>query len=174
MYEWSVVVGLTNGIVKTVSSRLNEILSNASYDDSMTARVLRARFLVSQTQYKDATKGILDVLSSLGEDFPEEINEEAVSRDINAIIPILDGVTTEKILGLPTLTDKTKLNAMKFMDLLTTFILNISSPLLMHLVACRMIKLTFEVSEDRARSHIIAYVSLNHFVGSFYPVRVQC
>ncbi|KAL7531012.1 hypothetical protein ACHAXR_007019, partial [Thalassiosira sp. AJA248-18] len=148
LYEWSVFVSFKGGSVDSVSSRLNDILFNArSFDDTLNSQVLLAKFLASQEQYADATRGVLDILSNLGEAFPKEITESLVIDEINEIVPMLDEITKDKILGLPAMTDTTKLHAMKFMDLLTTFC-NYASPMLLHLVSCRMTKLTFSVSES--------------------------
>ncbi|KAL7524022.1 hypothetical protein ACHAXR_002790, partial [Thalassiosira sp. AJA248-18] len=57
LHEWSVVVSFKGGVVDTVSSRLDDILSNArSFDDTLNSRVLLAKFLASQEQYADATR----------------------------------------------------------------------------------------------------------------------
>ena len=147
LYERSIVVGFMDGNVETVPSRVDDIVSNArSFDDTLDSRVLLAKYLTSQAQYADATNGVLIVLSSLGEAFPEEVTSSHVTNEIHAITPMLKGITKDTFLNLPTMTDRTKLNAMKFMDLaLTSGVF--SSPMLMNLVSCRMTRLTFLVSE---------------------------
>lgn len=138
-----------DGNLEAVSSRLNEILSNTlSSEDEVNPRVLLAKFLASQEQYADATDGVLRILTTLGECFPKEVTPLLVTEEINALLPVLEGITKESIMNLPAMNDRRTLKAMKFMDLLSNFS-NFSSPLLMHLVSCRMTKLTFSVS-DRA------------------------
>jgi len=144
LYESSVAVSFMIGKVQTVSSRLMYILSKAkSFDDTLNPRVLLAKLLVSQERYAEATDGVFAILSSLGEDFPREMNASLVSSEIEAITPILQGITKEKVLNLPAMTAKTKLHAMKFMDLLLTTVRFVLSPMLMHAVSCRMTKLAF-------------------------------
>ena len=118
LYERSIVVGFMDGNVETVPSRVDDIISNArSFDDTLDSRVLLAKYLTSQAQYADATNGVLIVLSSLGEAFPEEVTSSHVTNEIHAITPMLKGITKDTFLNLPTMTDRTKLNAMKLMEL---------------------------------------------------------
>eukprot|EP00578_Thalassiosira_sp_NH16_P017378 CAMPEP_0181111258 /NCGR_PEP_ID=MMETSP1071-20121207/19174_1 /TAXON_ID=35127 /ORGANISM="Thalassiosira sp., Strain NH16" /LENGTH=596 /DNA_ID=CAMNT_0023195129 /DNA_START=1 /DNA_END=1791 /DNA_ORIENTATION=- len=146
LYERSIVVGFMDGNVETVPSRVDDILSNArSFDDTVDSRVLLAKYLTSQAQYADASFGILIVLSSFGESFPEEVTESHLTNEIHAITPMLEGITKDTFLNLPTMTDRMKLQAMQFMELLAlTSNFNLpSSSMLMNLVSCRMTKLTF-------------------------------
>ena len=138
-----------DGKVETVPSRVDDILSNArSFDDTVDSRVLLAKYLTSQAQYADASFGILIVLSSFGESFPEEVTESHLTTEIHAITPMLEGITKDTFLNLPTMTDRMKLQAMQFMELLAlTSNFNLpSSSMLLNLVSCRMTKLTFSVS----------------------------
>ena len=81
------VVSFKGGVVDTVSSLLDVILSNArSFGDTLNSRVLLAKFLASQEQYACATRGVLDILSNLGESFPTEITESIVVDEINEIV----------------------------------------------------------------------------------------
>ena len=151
LFELSVVVHLMDGRDDAVFNRLDDILSNAaSFEDSLNSRVLKAKLLASQAKYDDAIDGIVETLAILGESFPKEITSSLVMDEINAMTPMLEGLTKEKISKLPIMTDKVKLKAMNFLDLLLT-LSNSSSPMLMHLVSCRMTKLTFEVRDRLQR-----------------------
>jgi len=144
LYEMSVVASLMGGDTDNVPSRLDDILSNAkSFEDALNSQVLLAKYLASQEQYDFATKGVLAILSHLGEEFPTVLNESQVQNEIKATQAILNNITREKILRVGTMTDTDKLNVMKFMTLLLT-VSNFASPLLMHLLSCRMMHLTFE------------------------------
>jgi hypothetical protein len=134
------------GNVKAISTRLSDILAHAmSFDDAVDAFVLRAKYLASQAQYAEAFRGVLEILSAhLGESFPEDINESMIREEVNSVEPMLRDITKEKILRLPAMTNKQKLYAMRFMDLLAS-LSSFSSPMLHHLVSCRMTRLTFKV-----------------------------
>jgi len=132
------------GHLEAVPSRINDILSNAkSFDDTLNSQVLMAKYLASQEQYASATEGVLSILSHLGEFFPSDINESQLGKEIKASQAILKDITKEKVLRIASMTDSNKLKAMKFMTLLHSFS-NFASPLLAHLLSCRMIQLTFE------------------------------
>ena len=147
LYERSAAVSFMDGKIKTVPKRVDEIISNArSFSDTLNARALLAKFLASQERYADATNEVLEILSCLGESFPKEVTASLIMNEINEITPMLEGMTKAKMLNLSTMTDVIKLQAMKFMDLLTSLSIY-SSPMLMHLVPFRMTKLTFSVSE---------------------------
>ena len=116
LYEMSVVVRFMDGKVETVSSRLDVILSNAkSFDDTLNARTLRAKLLASQSQIAEAVNGVLAILSNLGEEFPQDACLEHVTSTVKETQVLLKDITKETIRSLPTMTDNTKLNAMKFM-----------------------------------------------------------
>ena len=89
------------------------------------------------------TNDVLKILSQLGEDFPSEISTKDVVDEIRATQPLVDGIKKEDIANLPMIADETKLMAMKFMGLLITFC-NYASPMLVHLLSCRMIQRTFQ------------------------------
>jgi len=143
LYEMSVISGYMDGDVEAVSKRLNVILTNASFDDALNSRVLQAKLLASQQQYSVAVKGVLAILSYFGEEFPKNSSLADVTSEINAALPMLKGVTKEKILSLKPMTNKRKLNSMKFMALLVTLCFY-HDTLLVPLVACRMMKLAIE------------------------------
>ena len=131
-----------DGKVELVWDLIQEILHNGkSFNDTMNTRVLQAKILVHQEQYSVATNGVIDILSRLGEEFPKEIEQQDVLREIKATTVLLNGVTKESMLDLPAIADDQKHKAMKFMGLLVIFC-NFSSPMLVHLLACRMITLT--------------------------------
>ena len=114
LYEMSVLVSFMDGKVETVSTRLGIILSNArSFDDALNSRTLRAKFLASQAHYSDATDEMLDILSILGEDFPADACLSHITSEIRATQQMLQDVTKDTILDLPTVRDARKLNTMK-------------------------------------------------------------
>ena len=116
LFEMSAVVDLMDGNVETVSMKLDCILSNSnSFDDSLNARALRAKFLASQGQFGEAIKEIVFVLSTLGEDFPGDINSSYLLNEIRVTQTILKDTTKDTLLNLPPMEDMQKLNTMKFM-----------------------------------------------------------
>lgn len=144
LYEMSILVSFMDGKIDNVWDRIQVILSNTkTFQDTLTVRVLRAKFLVYKEQYDAATTDVLAILSQLGEEFPSEISTEDVVDEIRATQPLVDGITKEDITNLPMIADDSKLMAMKFMGLLITFC-NYASPMLVHLLSCRMIQRTFQ------------------------------
>ena len=116
LFEMSAVVDLMDGNVETVSMKLDCILSNSkSFDDSINARALRSKFLASQGQFGEAIKEIVFVLSTLGEDFPGDINSSYLLNEIRVTQTILKDTTKDTLLNLPPMEDMQKLNTMKFM-----------------------------------------------------------
>jgi hypothetical protein len=112
----SAVVDLMDGNVETVSMKLDCILSNSkSFDDSLNARALRAKFLASQGQFGEAIQEIVGVLSNLGEDFPGDITSSYLLNEISVTQTILKDISKDTLLNLPPMQDMQKLNTMKFM-----------------------------------------------------------
>ena len=143
LYEMSVKVSFMDGKTDTVLARLNEILSHAaSFDDTLNARTLLAKFMVSQQNYAEGVRGILQILKDLGENFPEEVQISQVLSEIKAMLPLLRKMTKEEIICLPAMTDVKKLRTMSLMGLLTSFC-NFYSPALMQLVACELLKSSY-------------------------------
>ena len=116
LFEMSAVVDLMDGNVETVSMKLDCILSNSkSFDDSLNARALRAKFLASQGQFGEAIQEIVGVLSNLGEDFPGDIASSYLLNEISVTQTILKDISKDTLLNLPPMQDMQKLNTMKFM-----------------------------------------------------------
>mmetsp|Transcript_3115 Transcript_3115/g.6865 ORF Transcript_3115/g.6865 Transcript_3115/m.6865 type:complete len:754 (+) Transcript_3115:1916-4177(+) len=160
LYEMSAVVCFMDGNVEAVLSRLQTILSHTkTFDDAWNSRILQAKLLASQERYAEGVMGVLEILSQLGEEFPKVVELSVVVNEIKATQYLLNGITKEKILALPAMKDKTKLNAMVLMDLLIVFC-NFWSPKLMYLVICRMIKLTFH--SGYCEESISALVHMTH------------
>lgn len=147
LYNWSVLVCFMNGNVESIPSRLDEIMANArSFDDTLDSRIIRAKYLTAQGKFALSISGVLEALSIyLGESFPNEINDSMVTNEMNAIAPMLKEISKESILSLPAMTDKTKMHAMKFMNLLTSMC-HQSAPRLLPFISSRMTRLTFKVS----------------------------
>eukprot|EP00581_Thalassiosira_minuscula_P001914 CAMPEP_0183748936 /NCGR_PEP_ID=MMETSP0737-20130205/68026_1 /TAXON_ID=385413 /ORGANISM="Thalassiosira miniscula, Strain CCMP1093" /LENGTH=1365 /DNA_ID=CAMNT_0025984679 /DNA_START=116 /DNA_END=4210 /DNA_ORIENTATION=+ len=144
LYEMSVAVSFMNGKLETVSSRLDIILSQArTFEDAMNSWAFRAKLLASQEQHALAKKELLEILSKLGEEFPNDYSLAHVSSQICTIQSLLKETTKETIINLPTMTDIRKLNAMRFMGLLIT-LSTYSTPMLTPLLASRMITLSLD------------------------------
>ena len=58
------------------------------------------------------------VLSALGEEFPLEVDPHLVHNELSLMHSLLRQITTDQLKLLPPMTDKNKLNAMKFMNML--------------------------------------------------------
>ena len=113
----SMGVSFVLGNLDMVSTRVDTILANAtSFNDTVHARALSAKLLISQGQHAMATNELLGILSSkLGDDFPCDIAFSEVTNEINGMMPMLKLITKETILELPIMADATKLTAMRLM-----------------------------------------------------------
>ena len=137
-------VTFMRGDTDALSSSLEQILSHtASFEDGLSASALLAKLLASQFKYKECISNCLDILSSLGEEFPAEVTHSVVMGVLSAMKPIMSELTVERVKQLPRMSDGTKRRAMQFLGMLCTFC-NIANPLLLPLLSCRMLTLTME------------------------------
>jgi len=144
LYQRSVVVSFMDANMENVSARLNEILSHAtSFEDTLQARALLSKQLASMGQYTEAISHCRGVLNDLGEKFGEEANVSNALQELDNTRTLLKDMTKEQFTILSSMTDETKLNAMRFLALTCTFA-HVSQPTTLPLFSCRMVKLTVE------------------------------
>ena len=112
-------VAATHGDKARMSAYLDEILSHVRvFNDSLKALSLLVKLLVSSSRFEEARSKCLMVLSALGEEFPLEVDLRLVHNELSLMQSLLKHITTDQLKSLPPMTDKSKLNAMTFMNLL--------------------------------------------------------
>ena len=113
----SASVSSTLGDVAAMPTCLDEILSHAkSFDDTLNASAMLAKLLGSSSKHDEAMANCLTILSKLGEDLPQQDDISIILSKLSATQSLLRDLTPEQIKQLPPMTDKTKLNAMKFLN----------------------------------------------------------
>ncbi|KAL9178272.1 hypothetical protein ACHAXT_001700 [Thalassiosira profunda] len=144
LFEMSASVSCITGDTTTMHSRLQEVLAHVlTFEDSLKGASLLVKLLASNSQFDDARFNCFDILKHLGETFPQEINASTVQNELPAIRSMLTNVSYEQMKALPQMTDRTKLNAMTFLNLLC-MCSNMSKPLLLPILSSRMLKLTLQ------------------------------
>ena len=132
------------GDTEKMSDCLDEILLHAkTFEDTLEASVLLAKLLASSTSYDEALKNCLDIVAKLGESFPEQISLPIVLNELHSIESTLKELSIEQIKSLPQMKDANKLSTMKFLNLMATYSFQ-TKPLLLPLVACRMVRITMD------------------------------
>ena len=119
LYEMAASVAAMHGEKAKMSAYLDEILSHVRvFNDSLKALSLLVKLLVSSSRFEEARSKCLMVLSALGEEFPLEVDLPLVHNELSLMKSLLKHITTDQLKSLPPMTDKNKLNAMSFMNLL--------------------------------------------------------
>ena len=139
LFEMSASLSCMHGDISAMSTCLDEILSHAkTFDDSLTASSLLVKLLASSSKFEEARSNCLMILSNLGEVFPTEVSLPRVLNQISAIQTALTNITVDQIKLLPPMTDKRKLTALKFMNMLSSLSF-MSKPMLLPFVSSRMV-----------------------------------
>ena len=134
LFEMSASVSCMHGDITKMSTCLDEISSHArTFDDSLKASSLLVKLLASLSKFEEARSNCLIILSNLGEVFPSEINLPLVLNELSLIQTTLKDITSNQIKLLTPMTDRNKLNAMKFLNMLCMYS-NISKPMLLPLL----------------------------------------
>lgn len=125
------------GDIDTLYSSLNDLNANVkSFEDSLTSSSLLAKLLTSQSKYKDAMDNCLSILSTLGEEFPQDVTLPMVLNELSVVQTTLANITVDQVKRLPRMVDKNKLYAMKFLSMLCACGI-IANPLLVPILSCR-------------------------------------
>ncbi|KAL9184830.1 hypothetical protein ACHAXT_002607 [Thalassiosira profunda] len=157
LFELSASVSFITGDTTTMYSRLQEVLAHVlTFEDSLKGASLLVKLLASNSDYDGAMENCLDILKHLGETFPREINASTVQSELPAMLTMLEGVTYERIKALPQMTDRNKLNAMRFLNMLSECCME-PKPLVVPLLASRMVSIT--LSHGFCEDSIVGLVS---------------
>ncbi|KAL7547303.1 hypothetical protein ACHAWF_010625 [Thalassiosira exigua] len=154
------------GEIAEISTRLDAILSHAkSFEDSLEASSLLVKLLASKSQFDEAISNCFMVLSNLGEEFPSDIT---VPLCLDELSDVMKANITRESFKSASMTDKGKINAMKFMNMMCQCSI-VSKPLLLPLVSCRMVKLTLKhgFCEDSIVGLALVAYSISTFKSDF-------
>ncbi|KAL7462034.1 hypothetical protein ACHAXS_002432 [Conticribra weissflogii] len=128
----------------TLQKRLETIFHFAKrFEDTFNASLLQIKFLGSRGNYCKAISKCLEILSKLGESFPVEIDSTHAESCVVELKNMTAALTKELIGQYPKMIDQSKLNAMKFMNLITLYAIAYK-PILMPIVSNRMLKLSLQ------------------------------
>lgn len=146
LFEMKALVSSAHGDVVTSMTSLNAVLANArSFGDTLNASAMLSKNLASLSKHDEAITTILSILSKLDVHFPPRADHSSVLSELASTLPLMQGLTFESAMELPKMSDPNKLNAMKFLGMLSRYSLT-AAPMLLALVGCRMVKITVETS----------------------------
>jgi len=144
LYEMSASLSYMCGDTTKMSGSLDELLAHAkTFEDSLNGAAMLARLLASSHKHNDAITNCLDILSKLGEEFPPQPDLGVIQSKLSELQPLLLVLTADKMKALPMMTDKSKLQAMKFLGMLCEFSVR-AAPILLPLLSARMMKLSLQ------------------------------
>lgn len=144
LYEMAAQASCTKGDTLHLSDYLDEILSHSRcFEDSLTASSLLVKLLASTQKFNDAISNCLVILANMGHDFPTEVELDLALSKLTELQASLSKISRDTLKQLPRMTDRSKLNAMKFMSLLCQYCI-IAKPELLALVSFRMMQMTLE------------------------------
>ena len=148
LYEMSASVSCARGDISAMSPALDHILLNArSFEDSLKASSLLVKLLAASSKMDDAINNCIVILQNLGEIFPanSDVTLAGVSNEISSVMQqtLANNITKERFKLLPPMTNKTKIHAMKFLNLACAYSL-ISRPMMIPFLSSRMLKLTID------------------------------
>ncbi len=107
LYEMSAKLSCITGDTTVLHSCLIETISRVkSFEDSLTASSLLIKLLASQSKYKDATENCLSILSTLGEELPQDVSLAMVISELSVLQTTLKDITVEQVKALPRMIDK--------------------------------------------------------------------
>jgi predicted ATPase len=142
LFEMSASVSCITGDTATMYSCLQKVMDNArTIDDTLVASSLLAKLLVYNHQFDDARKNCRDILVHLGEEVPADVSLSQALDELSSAQTVLRNMTPGQIEALPPMSDRRKLDAMKFLNMLCNAS-HLSKPLLLPVLSCRMINLT--------------------------------
>ena len=144
LFEMSASLCYMSGETAEMSSCLDGILAHSkSFEDSLNASAMLARLLSSLSKYREAITNCLGILAQLGEAFPPEPDLTTAQNKLSEIQPLLLTLSADRMKALPPMTDKSKLQAMKFLAMLCEMSMMVA-PMLLPLLSVRMIELSLE------------------------------
>ena len=144
LYEMSASLSYMCGDTTNMSSCLQKSIFHANtFEDSLNAAAMLARLLTSSHKHNEAIINCLDILAKLGEGFPPEPDLTMVQNKLSEIQQPLLTLAADRMKALPTMTNTSKLQAMKFLGMLCE-ISNMAAPMLLPLLSIRMMELTFQ------------------------------
>jgi len=109
----------------------------------LKASSLLVKLMMSLSKFEEAMSNCRVILSNLGVVFPVNVSLPVGLREMMGMQTMLSNITKDQITSLPPMTNKDKIAAMKFLNMLCKCS-SISRPLMLPLLSSRMVKLTME------------------------------
>mmetsp|Transcript_1921 Transcript_1921/g.4149 ORF Transcript_1921/g.4149 Transcript_1921/m.4149 type:complete len:1254 (-) Transcript_1921:1038-4799(-) len=133
------------GEFDSLKLNIDEQLCHANcLDDKLHAYLCLVRYLSSAGKLNEAVEKTLSILGELGESFPSpsEVTPDLIYKELMTTNSQLS-LTKQDVLIAPRLTDARKLWSMRFMSHLLKYLFS-TKPIVLPLVACRMVTLSSE------------------------------
>ena len=132
------------GEYEEMTINLNQVLScTKTLDDKLPAYYTLIRASAAQNDLNMAVKTCFGVLEELGESFEDDVDVSLIMKECSMIKAMLEGKDKDWFMNHTVMTDRHKLNLMKFLNLNFPY-LYYSNPLKLPLLVRRMIRLTIE------------------------------
>ena len=106
LYEMSASVSCFKGDINTMSRCLHETIANVKcFEDGLTSSTLLAKLLAASSKYDEAVNNCLSILSTLGEEFPQDISLPIVLNELSTIQTTLANITVDQMKLLVSILD---------------------------------------------------------------------
>eukprot|EP00957_Ditylum_brightwellii_P132556 10108906-Ditylum_brightwellii.AAC.1 len=138
--EAELVSGNTDGVEAAVAVISNHALSSL---DKIPSYLCLIKSHIARGRSLDAISTGFDALAKLGVSFPKAAGTLTIIRDFMKTKTCLRGKTDEQLKQLPAMTDKSKIAAMRILDILRTSCYYVRQDLLA-LVHFRMVRLSIK------------------------------
>ncbi|KAL7532173.1 hypothetical protein ACHAXR_005679, partial [Thalassiosira sp. AJA248-18] len=124
---------------------LHKTIGTSLLKSASNKQTIHLQLALERQCYACKAIGILSlaILLQLGEEFPPPVNLSIALTTLSAMQPMLANISKDQMKSLPSMTDTTKLQAMKFLSMLCTLSV-MSAPMLLPILSCRMMRLTLD------------------------------
>lgn len=141
LYELTCKAALAVGDVQGLKMFAEEVLKNAKHaDDKVKTQMVVVSNLAYASKIRQALQLGLVILAQLGEELSNNPTQEEIDQSVLGATSLLM-VTADSVLGLPLMTDRKKLNAMRILaqiQIISIFV----NPSQQPLIVSRMVNLT--------------------------------
>ena len=144
LHESACLACYLNALPNRVLMFFDKIMKNThTFEEKIKSHYILTRTLASTGSMEDAIHKAFQVLSELGEDFPSDITSSVHVSVLMSTNELLGNYSEEELLNFPKMIDERKLWAMKFLDVIFTY-MYIVFPKKLPLVSCRMVTLSIQ------------------------------
>ncbi|KAL7532357.1 hypothetical protein ACHAXR_004580, partial [Thalassiosira sp. AJA248-18] len=156
----------------SLSQLSEQILHHAKcVEDKLTVFFLISGLLMYRSNLPAAIESLIDVLSNLGEDFPEEVTPDVVIHFVEDTKEMLDGMADEDLINHKLMKDSNKINRMHFLA-------RLSEPMFMirpsdhPIVVLKMVQLS--LMHGLSPASPLAFVLYGSFLASMGNIQEGC